>query len=114
MSETDSSFLMSRRSHETLSRPGRARQRITRVTWAMTTLALISYAFVLTDGSFNLFALEPLGHVFDNMAVNLLRGDFTVDPTIIANEGMVRDGKIYTYFGIFPALLRVPLIPVVD
>lgn len=114
MSETCPNLPLSRRGHKTLTSPPPPLQRITGVTWAMTALALIYYAFVLTDGSFNFFAREARGHVFDNMAIHLLQGDFTVDPTIIANEAMVKDGKTYTYFGIFPALLRMPLVPFLD
>ncbi len=111
MSETGPILPMSRPGYETLSISICSIQYITRVTWAMTALALIYYAFVLTDGSFNFFGREAKGHVFDNVAIHLLQGDFTVDPTIILNEALVKDGKTYTYFGIFPALLRMPLVP---
>jgi hypothetical protein len=114
MSEICPSLPPSRRGHKTFTSSPLPLQRISRIAWVMTALALVYYAFVLTDGTFNFFALESKGHVFDNMAVRLLQGDFTVDPAIIVNEAMIKDGKTYTYFGIFPALLRMPLLPLLD
>jgi hypothetical protein len=36
----------------------------------------------------------------------LLRGRFDVDPAAVGDEGYLRDGAVYAYFGIFPALFR--------
>jgi hypothetical protein len=47
---------------------------------------------------------------FNSMLEHLRRGEFDVDPAAIGFEGVVRNGKTYTYFGIFPALLRLPLL----
>jgi hypothetical protein len=44
------------------------------------------------------------------MLAHLLRGDFSVDSNVIGLEGFQRDGRTYTYFGITPALLRLPLL----
>ena len=65
------------------------------------------------DGSLNLFKpIEPSarGMAFNSMLEHLRHGEFDVDPAAIGFEGVVRDGKTYTYFGIFPALLRLPLL----
>jgi hypothetical protein len=77
-------------------------------------LVAATYYFVLAMDGFNL--LKPLelaarGMVFNSMLEHLLHGEFDVDPTAIAFEGSLRDGKTYTYFGIVPALLRLPLLP---
>ncbi|WP_237213807.1 hypothetical protein [Falsiroseomonas oryziterrae] len=56
----------------------------------------------------------PLGFVFNDMAFRMLQGRFDIDPEIIAFEGFVRDGRTYAYFGVLPALMRMPLIPFVD
>jgi hypothetical protein len=77
-------------------------------------MAAIYYLFLTMDGSFNLFKpieLAARGMTFNSMLEHLLHGEFDVDPAAIAFEGVVRDGKTYTYFGIFPALLRLPLFP---
>jgi hypothetical protein len=77
-------------------------------------IATVYYLFLAMDGSFNFskpIELAARGMTFNSMLEHLLRGEFDVDPAAIAFEGDVRDGKTYTYFGIFPALLRLPLLP---
>ena len=64
------------------------------------------YAFLLTAGSSGLFAPLPHGLVFNDMLLHLLQGRFDVDPAAIGDEGYLRDGATYAYFGIFPALFR--------
>jgi hypothetical protein len=44
------------------------------------------------------------------MLDHLARGRFDVDPWVIAGEGFTHAGKTYAYFGILPALLRLPLM----
>jgi hypothetical protein len=79
-------------------------------------LAVIAvyYLFLLSNGTFELFAPEMFGRVFDNMLVHLLHGEFTVDRSVIDYEAFTRDGKTYSYFGIFPALLRLAAMPFTD
>jgi len=55
-----------------------------------------------------------LDKVFDNMLVHLLRGEFTVDREAIDYEAITQDGKTYTYFAVFPAILRLLAMPFVD
>jgi hypothetical protein len=43
------------------------------------------------------------------MLDHLLRGQFYVDPQTIRDEGFVRNGHVYSYFGIWCALVRLPL-----
>lgn len=47
---------------------------------------------------------------FNSMMDHLLHGQFDVDPNIIGEEGFLRNGHVYAYWGIFPALLRLPVI----
>jgi hypothetical protein len=82
------------------------------------------YALVLTNGRLDLWtpALWPgwsgwrrmLGFTFNSMLLHLLHGEFDVDPEAIQWEALVRGGKTYAYFGILPALVRLPLLPFVD
>lgn len=44
------------------------------------------------------------------MMEHMLHGTFDVDPQIVGEEGFLRDGKVYAYWGIFPALLRLPVL----
>src|SRR5271166_6347567 len=70
----------------------------------------VYYLFLLSNGTFQLFAPEMLDQVFDNMLVHLLRGDFTVNHDAIGFEVFTRYGKTYAYFGVLPALLRYPAL----
>ncbi len=74
----------------------------------------VYYLFLLSNGTFKLFAPEMFGRVFDNMLVHLLHGEFTVDRSVIDYEAFTRNGKTYSYFGIFPALLRLVAMPFTD
>jgi hypothetical protein len=72
-------------------------------------LVFLYYFFIISHASY-----EPFGNkgrfVYNNMLSHLLRGDFSVDSNIIGLEGFQRDGRTFTYFGITPALLRLPLL----
>ena len=50
------------------------------------------------------------GLAFNSMAEHLLAGRFDVDPDAIGAEGFDVAGRTVSYFGIFCALLRVPLV----
>lgn len=50
------------------------------------------------------------GLAFNSMAEHLLAGRFDVDPDAIGAEGFDVNGRTVSYFGIFCALLRVPLV----
>src|SRR5215831_21312915 len=81
-------------------------------------IIVLYYCFLLSNGTFQLFAPEMFGTVFANMVKHLLKGQFDIDPEAINSEfyseAFVLDGKAYTYFGIFPALLRVAALPFID
>lgn len=46
---------------------------------------------------------------FNSMLDHLLHLQFDVDPGIVGNEGFLRNGHTYAYWGIWCALLRLPL-----
>jgi hypothetical protein len=77
-------------------------------------LCVVLYACALAEPRFS----NPLvyasgvhvGLTFNSMLEHLLRGQFDVDPAIIGDEAFVHDGKSYAYWGIVPALLRLPLL----
>jgi hypothetical protein len=62
-----------------------------------------------TSGGTHLFVKEVLGDAFDSQAEHFLRGDAGIDPQAISSEAMIVNGKIRTYFGPFPAFVRMPL-----
>jgi hypothetical protein len=46
---------------------------------------------------------------FNSMFDHLLHGQFDVDPQVVGTEGFLRNGHTYAYWGIWCALLRIPL-----
>ena len=89
--------------------------RLAETNWAIVLLCLIPaaayYAMVITLGFPSFFTQHPHGLTFNSMLLHLLNGRFDVDPQTIGDEGIVRNGLSYTYFGILPALLRLPFLP---
>ena len=58
---------------------------------------------------------EPItGLTFNSMLLHMIDGRFDVDPAVVGSEAFVRGGTTYAYFGVLPALLRLPLLPFVD
>jgi hypothetical protein len=53
----------------------------------------------------------PLGLTFNSMAEHLLQGRFDVDPDAVVGEAFFVGDRAISYFGIFCALLRLPLWP---
>jgi hypothetical protein len=83
--------------------------------WSSVVIALtvisVYYLLLLSNGSFQLFGSEMLDKAFDNMLAHLLHGEVTVDREAIGFEAFTRDGKTYAYFGVFPAVLRLFVMP---
>lgn len=71
-------------------------------------LMLLLYGSLLWISS-KLSPADPLDLTFNSMLDHLLRGQFDVDPKIIGLEGFARGGRVYAYWGIWCALLRLPL-----
>lgn len=70
----------------------------------------VYYAFLLTSGHFDLFTPgDTVDLTFNSMARHLLVGRFDVDSSIAGFEGFRRAGHIYAYWGIWPAIIRIPL-----
>lgn len=51
------------------------------------------------------------GLIFNDMLLHMLKGRFDVNPAIVGFEGFVRDGRTYSYFGPFAALVRLLALP---
>jgi hypothetical protein len=80
-------------------------------------VAVLSAAFhvlLLSRAGFNIHQDHGFGLVFNDMLLRLLRGEFSIDPAVIGIEAYVADGKTYAYFGVLPAILRLPLLPFFD
>jgi hypothetical protein len=76
--------------------------------------AALYYFALLSNGDFRLFEPEFLDGVYDSVALNLLHGDFTVSRAGIGYEAFIRDGHAYSYFGMFPVVLRWLAMPFMD
>ncbi len=74
---------------------------------AVLVLTAVYYLFLLSNGDFQPVAPELLDRVYGWMALNLLHGDFTVPRQVIQFESFTRNGRVLTYFGDFPAALRL-------
>jgi hypothetical protein len=80
-------------------------------------LQLALLAFMLLFYGALLFAARgqsarttPLRLTFNSMLAHLMQGRFDVDLAVVGwEEGFLRAGRVYPYFGIWPALLRLPL-----
>jgi hypothetical protein len=64
---------------------------------------------IATTGGRQVFVKEILGEAYDSQAEHFLRGDLGVDGDAIRNEAMIANGKVFMYFGPFPAFVRMPL-----
>jgi hypothetical protein len=70
----------------------------------------LAATWLATYGTWRLFQPEVFGCVYDAQAASFLQGRWDVPREVLRTEGFTRDGKWYSYFGVFPALLRVPLM----
>ena len=94
-----------------VSAPTRADTKVlVRCSQMFTGIVALYYAILIGNGTIDFGSPDPLGLLFNDMAWHLLRFDFTISPDVVREEAFVRDGVTYTYFGIFPAVLRVPFI----
>jgi hypothetical protein len=77
-------------------------------------LPAIIYWAVLTRLGFDLFAPSYGWQAYNHFALALADGRQSVPAEAIAAEGTYIGGSVYMYYGVLPALLRLPLIPFVD
>ena len=72
---------------------------------------MVPFYGLLLAVSWRLDFNDPIRLTFNSMLAHMLRGQFDVDPNIVQVEGFLRNGRVYSYFGIWGALLRLPLWP---
>jgi len=76
--------------------------------------ALVPYLWILWDVWDK--TVEPLrrtfpgGNFYDLQGRAMLHGHLSVPTGSLGVEGFVHDGHTYTYFGIFPSLIRLPVL----
>jgi hypothetical protein len=73
----------------------------------------IPFLWVLTDlwsNSADPFRASPNAYFYDIQARAMFHGHLSLPPADLGIEGFLHDGRTYTYFGIFPSLLRMPIL----
>jgi hypothetical protein len=81
-----------------------------RLQLVLVSFMLLYYGAFITNCSFDLIQPIQRGLTFNSMLEHLLGGRFDVDPEAVTEEGFLRDGRVYAYWGIFCAVIRVPLL----
>lgn len=66
-------------------------------------------SWFVTQGTWKFFEIEQFGTYYDALADSICHGRLDVPEEAIAGEAFIRDGKDYGYFGMTPALFRIPL-----
>jgi hypothetical protein len=74
------------------------------------TFATFAFAWIVSCGTFDLIYPESFGNFYEHQAASLLQGRLDVPDEAISGEAFIVDGKRYGYFGITPALLRLPFV----
>ncbi len=93
-------------------------RRFTLVAVGATVAAAVPYLWVLFDlftGSIdplrkNVQATYPGSAIYDDQARALLHGHLNLPNGSIGLEAFIHDGRTYTYFGLFPSLIRMPFL----
>lgn len=77
-------------------------------------IVFVLYLGVASSFTYDVTVDEGFGLVFNDMMFRLMHGDFSIDRKIISLEAFEVNGKTYTYFGVMPAFVRLPLMPFFD
>ena len=75
-----------------------------------TLLCSAAFTSVLTSGTFRVIYPETFCNFYDFQALSLLQGRLDVPEESLQEEAFVYAGKIYGYFGVTPALIRIPFV----
>ena len=82
------------------------------MTAGLISFAIVIYATALFGAQFMPAAVPSpnLNLTFNSMAAHLLAGRYDVDPAIVGYEGFAVNGTVVAYWGVLPAVLRLPLM----
>lgn len=73
-------------------------------------LCTLTFAWVLTAGTFRIFFPDEFGNFYDYQALSFLAGRLDVPAVALGAEAFTFGGRTYGYFGPTPALLRLPFV----
>src|SRR5689334_3824274 len=74
--------------------------------------AFVVDAWFVNLGRANFLQRPVFANVYDAQARSLFHGHWNVPPAVMGFEGFVIHGRTYSYYGPFPALLRMPILAV--
>jgi hypothetical protein len=77
---------------------------------AVVTLPYLWVLWVLWTGPPNPLRSVAPDNFYEYQARALLHGHLDVPNGVLQIEGFIHDGKEYTYFGLFPSLIRIPVL----
>jgi hypothetical protein len=72
--------------------------------------ALALFGWMITAGTGQFLAREPLGNFYDAQATALMHGHWDMPRSVLGIDGFQVGSKYYMYFGIWPSLLRMPAL----
>lgn len=93
-----------------------SRRRFVIAATAGTAVVLVPYLYILWDlltGTVDPFRSVSPSNFYDLQAQAIIHGHLSVPRGALGIEGFIHDGRTYTYFGLLPSLLRIPLLLVV-
>ena len=74
------------------------------------TISLLVFTLILTVGGRELLTRDVYGAFYDAQARALMAGHWDVPAKAMFFEGFRIHGRTYTYFGIWPSILRMPVV----
>jgi hypothetical protein len=69
---------------------------------------------VISGGSFDPFGPAYGWQAYNHQALSLAAGKLDIPAEAISGEGLYLGGEVHMYYGLIPAVLRLPLMPFVD
>ncbi|HXY28693.1 MAG TPA: hypothetical protein VEH82_10470 [Acidimicrobiales bacterium] len=88
------------------------RRRFTRAAVGGTLVAAVPFLWILTDlwsGHIQNRRVAPF-NFYDLQAEAMIHGHLWVQKKPLGIEAFIHDGRAFTYFGLFPSILRIPLL----
>lgn len=81
-----------------------------KITAVSVAISVLVFAWILTAGRFDVFAWQfRAADFYDAQAHSWLRGSWAIEPGVLGIEAFEVNGAEYTYFGVFPVLMRLPV-----
>ena len=87
---------------------------IRRVGVAVIVVSTLLFTWFATTGGRSLFGPDVFGGFFDLQGRAMFHGHLNVPAGSLGFEGFLVDGRTYTYFGVFPSILRMPVLLLTD